>query len=93
MLVHALVPTLALLELQRDVARICAAEDDSYFAAGRWTPHVTVARRMTPEQLSTALSELSGPAAGSAVGQPMTLSRCRRWDGTARRDWLLSGVK
>lgn len=87
-LVHALVPSIALLELQRDVARICAAEDDSYFAPGRWSPHVTVARRMPAAQLPAALSVLSG-ASGSVVGQPVTLSRCRRWDGTARREWLL----
>lgn len=85
-LVHAVVPSIALLELQRDVARVCGAEHTSYFAPGRWAGHVTVARRMRPEQLAAALSVL---ATGGGEGQPMEISRCRRWDGTARRDWLL----
>lgn len=88
-LVHAVVATLDLLELQRDVTRICAAEDSSHFAAGRWTPHVTLARRMTAEQLPAALTVLSALGPGRGAGQPVQLGRCRRWDGTAKRDWLL----
>jgi len=86
-LVHALVPSMDLLELQSAVAGTCAAEPSSYFAPGRWTPHVTLARRMRPEQLAAALTALA-PCSG--VGQPIWITRCRRWDSVARRDWLLT---
>ena len=56
-------------------------------AGGHWVPHVTLAHRMTPEQVALALSLLHGPreADGYAVG-------ARRWDGDARREWVLAGA-
>lgn len=54
-LVHAVVASMALLQLQQAVAAACEAETDSYFAPGRWTPHVTLARRMSVAELPAAL--------------------------------------
>ena len=64
-----------------------AGADLPYMRAGHWVPHVTLAHRMTPEQVAFALSLLHGPreADGYAVG-------ARRWDGDARREWVLAGA-
>ena len=86
-LVHAVVPTVGLLELQRAVAQACGADRGGYFAPGRWTPHVTLARRMAAEQLPGALAVLRHC---SGVGQQVHITSCRRWDSAARQTWLLS---
>ena len=52
---------------------------------GRWTPHVTLGRRFTPAQVGEALA-VDGIAAdlrASVVG-------LRRWDGDAKREYLIS---
>ncbi|MET0692545.1 MAG: 2'-5' RNA ligase family protein [Propionibacteriaceae bacterium] len=85
-LVHSVVPTAELLEVQRVVAGVCGAESDGHFSAGGWTPHVTVARRLPREQVPDALLVL---ASSAAVGHPVRIDSCRRWDGTAKRTWLL----
>jgi len=85
-LVHAVVPTYALLELQQHVAKLCGADDSATFAAGRWTPHITVARRLGSADVGAAL-EILGPLRVS--NELALITRCRRWDGTARRSWLL----
>lgn len=45
---------------------------------GRWTPHVTLARRLSPSQVSTALDvvEATSPSA--------TADACRLWDGQVK---------
>ncbi len=85
-LVHQVVPTVELLRLQRRVAEICGAAASGYFAAGRWTPHVTVARRVPARDLPAVLEVV---ASVSAVEQVATVTQCRRWDSDARRTWLL----
>jgi 2'-5' RNA ligase len=48
-----------------------------------WTPHVTLARRLTAEQTEAALGLLDFTTVrGAAVA-------LRRWDGDARREWRL----
>lgn len=85
-LVHSVLPTLGLLELQRSVADACGAEASSHFAAGWWTPHVTLARRMRADQLPAALAVLRHC---SGVGQSVDVTRCRRWDSVAGETWRL----
>ncbi|NDZ93083.1 2'-5' RNA ligase family protein [Streptomyces sp. SID6673] len=53
---------------------------------GRWTPHVTLARRLDPEQLTRALGALDTRATidGSFVG-------LRHWDGDAKTEHVLGG--
>lgn len=78
-------PDAGLLHLQR---RVVAALDDPVdrhgtFAAGTWTPHLTLARRLTADQVGAALGVL-GP-----VAVPGRLHRMRLWDMTERREhWL-----
>jgi 2'-5' RNA ligase len=85
-LVHAVVASAALLELQRRVAEVCGADPAGYFGPGRWTPHVTVARRVLATQLPDVLAELTSV---SAVDRAIDVTECRRWDSDARRTWLL----
>lgn len=55
-----------------------------YLVPGRWTPHATLARGLTPAQVATALETLGQvePLSGSIVA-------LRRWDSEQRRAWLL----
>jgi 2'-5' RNA ligase len=87
-LVRVVVPSVRLLELQATVwetLRGCPGMPDN-LAPGAWTPHVTLVRRVSPSDLSTAVDVLGGrtSAAGSVAGM-------RRWDGDARRAWALDG--
>jgi 2'-5' RNA ligase len=82
------IPSPALLALQ---AGIAAALDDPVdphdtFAPGRWTPHVTLGRRLDPDQLGPALRQLA--AAASIHGR---LVRARCWDMVAKQEYWLDG--
>jgi 2'-5' RNA ligase len=81
--VRQLVPTVALLRLQEAVASWCGALRGGQFGRGRWSAHVTLARRADAEDLPAMLSLLTGEP------HPATVTGVRRWDGTAKRDWLL----
>jgi len=88
-LVRIAVPSELLLRLQAAVAGALGPDPDDpaatgTLAPGRWTPHVTLARRLAPEQVGAAVQVLGGVPErdGVAVG-------CRRWDGDARREWPL----
>ncbi|HEU5487155.1 MAG TPA: 2'-5' RNA ligase family protein [Microlunatus sp.] len=82
-MVRQVLPSVELLELQQRVASWCGALRGGQFGPGRWAAHVTLARRMTADHLPRALEVLTpGTIETSVTG-------CRRWDGTARRDWLL----
>lgn len=79
-LARLVVPDAALLGLH---AAVCAELDDagSLTEVGRWVPHVTLALRMPPDQLGSAVDVL-GPGPGD-----VRFEGVRRWDGTARRTW------
>ena len=74
-----------LLELQRRVARACKADPAGQFGPGRWSPHVTLARRVSSDHVGKAVTVL-----GSRGEVDATIQRCRRWDGTRRIAWWLS---
>jgi 2'-5' RNA ligase len=85
-LVRLVVPSAPLLELQATVwaaLRDCPGMPDT-MAPGRWTPHVTLARRFRSSDLPGAVDLLGGRTgvAGSIEGM-------RRWDGDAGRSWRL----
>ena len=85
-LVRAVVASAALLDLQHQVVRRLRTPAYWGFEAGRWSPHVTLARRVTREQVGPSLAAL-------AESRPELLTRVRevrRWDSDARRDWLLT---
>ncbi|SDS11493.1 2'-5' RNA ligase [Friedmanniella luteola] len=76
----------ALLDLQGAVATLCGADPAGHFGPGRWTPHLTLARRVPVAQLSAvvqALGDLPELAGASR--------RCRRWDSEQRTTWELTG--
>jgi 2'-5' RNA ligase len=84
-LVHQVVASAGLLELQEQVVRLCG-EGSPHFAPGSWTPHVTLARRVGAAQLPEVLEVLAGL---EVVRLPVRVTRARRWDGDARESWLL----
>ena len=86
-LVHQVVPSVELLSLQNDVGAACGADPTGHFAPGRWSPHVTVARRVEPNQVGPVLTVLTGRA--PVAGRRSHVTSCRRWDGAAKRAWLL----
>jgi 2'-5' RNA ligase len=83
-LVRQVVPSVALLDLQVGVARTCGASAAGQFGAGRWSPHVTLARRMTSAQVGEALDVLGGEELDAVIRD------CRRWDGDRRTAWWLT---
>ncbi|MGD9621281.1 MAG: 2'-5' RNA ligase family protein [Mycolicibacterium sp.] len=82
-LVRLVVPSVELLALQAEVHRLCLPHMPDgplpNVQHGAWTPHVTLARRMAPDQLPQALGlrrlgrEIRGRAAA-----------LRHWDGNAK---------
>jgi 2'-5' RNA ligase len=86
-LARQVVVSTALLALQ---SRVCAALDDPVdphetFGPGRWTPHVTLARRLRSDQVGSALTQLTplAPITGQLV-------RARRWDIAEKREEYLN---
>jgi 2'-5' RNA ligase superfamily protein len=79
-LVRLLVPSAQLLALHARAHDICLpfmpGGPLDHAAPGQWTPHVTLARRVPPAQLSTALSlrSLGRDVRGAVTG-------VRHWDG------------
>lgn len=84
-LVRQLVGSVPLLQLQADVAARCGALRGGQFGPGRWTPHVTLARRIAAHQVGPALQVLEA----ASDDLPARAVRCRRWDGEARTAWWL----
>jgi hypothetical protein len=82
-LVRLMIPSAELLALQADVHALCLPHMSSgplpHTAAGHWTPHVTLARRVAPEKLAEALSlrAMSRDRRATAVA-------LRHWDGNNR---------
>lgn len=75
-LARSIVPSAGLLALQRAVLAAAGAGDgggDGHFAAGRWSPHVTLARRLRLVDLPAALALLGPPSEAQGVA-------LRRWD-------------
>lgn len=82
-LVRMVVPSAGLLSLQADVHRICLPHMSGgplpHTTPGRWTPHVTLARRVPPDQLVTAVMR---PTMFGEI--PATVVGLRHWDGNNR---------
>lgn len=75
-LVRTLVVTAELLALHALVAAV-ATDPVPTSLPGAWTPHVTLARRLTAEQVALALPLLAAPADGA-------LTAARFWDGDTK---------
>lgn len=77
------VASTALLDLQAAVVAALgdeAVDPHGQFAAGAWTPHVTLARRLGPDDLGAVL-EVAGEETADLVGRAVEL---RQWDMTAK---------
>jgi 2'-5' RNA ligase len=85
-LVRSVVASAALLGLQQHVTRTLRTPAYPGFAAGRWSPHVTLARRVGLDQMGPSLAAL----AGSPPELLVRVRLARRWDSDVRRDWLLT---
>lgn len=86
-LVRQVVASAALLGLQAEVAGRCGVEPDSHFAPGRWSPHVTLARRVRVEQLGDVVTAL-----GAVPDLEVAVRACRRWDGDTKVAWDLGSA-
>lgn len=87
-LARVVVPDPALLTLHAAVDSALGETPGSpaNLRPGAWTPHVTLARNLTAEQVGSAVAALAGAPdlLGSAVA-------VRRWDAEVRRAWTVAG--
>ena len=83
--VRQVVPSVGLLELQQRVAEVCGADPASTFGPGRWSPHVTLARRTPVAVLGDVLVALR-----PVPDLDARVSVCRRWDSDRRETWDLT---
>jgi hypothetical protein len=85
-LVRLLVPTTELLLLHSRVHELCLPHMPNgplpHADPGHWTPHMTLARRVAPDQLQPALTlkSLRHDIRGHAVG-------LRHWDGNSKIEY------
>ncbi|MFF3179424.1 2'-5' RNA ligase family protein [Rhodococcus pyridinivorans] len=87
-LARTVVPSIELLELQARVFEVLSECPGipAHIRPGEWTPHVTLARRVPAARIGTAVLAAQTPErqlTGSSAG-------VRRWDGEAKREWLLT---
>ena len=90
-LARLIVPSAALLHLHAEVYRLTlpriTGDPYPHCRPGHWTPHATLGRRYTAEEIGPALAVVNdsgGDLAANGVG-------LRRWDSDERADHLLVG--
>ena len=86
-LVRQVVASKALLDLQQRMVRICRTRAYPGFEVGRWSPHITLARRVGVDRVGPSLAAL----AGSTPELVAQVRRARRWDSDRKLTWLLTG--
>lgn len=86
-LARLVVPSRQLVDLQARTSELVGDADGSrsHTAPGKWTPHVTIARRLTRVELAEAFLRLDS-VQPDLVG---TTSALRRWDGEGKREWTV----
>lgn len=84
-LARLVVPTSELLDLHARMHAAVGEDSLDHLDPGRWTPHVTLARRLTSEEAGNAVRLLS-TSIEDLVGSVVAL---RRWDGEAKREWRI----
>lgn len=78
-LAWAIVPSRALLDVHAAVAGALGVDDEGHSAPGRWTPHVSLALRLSPEERAAGVALLADLP--EAVGE---LVAARTYDGESR---------
>lgn len=90
-LARLIVPSAGLLALHEDVYRLSAPHltgaPFEHCAPGHWTPHATLGRRYTADEIGPALGVVNG-AGGDLAARIVGL---RRWDSDERVDHVLVG--
>jgi 2'-5' RNA ligase len=91
-LARLVVPSSALLALHGRLASAAAGATGApagatppHLGPGAWTPHVTLARTLTADQLSTAVTVIGVCPDISGIGVAV-----RRWDGDTRHEWQIA---
>lgn len=86
-LARLVVPSKDLLTLHGHVSELAEGSGGyrSHTTSGKWTPHVTLARRLTRAELAEAFLRLHA-CPSDLVGETSAL---RRWDGEDKREWLV----
>jgi hypothetical protein len=86
-LARLLVPSAELMDVHTEVHRLCLPHlhpgPMANVLPGQWTPHVTMARRVDPDQVGRALQIVGKEMAGSVIG-------LRRWDGDEKLEYPIS---
>jgi hypothetical protein len=86
-----IIPSAALLDLHAEVYRRSlphmVGEPFPHCRPGHWTPHATLGRRFSAEQVGAALEVVNRSAADVAAD----VVGLRRWDGDERLDYPLVG--
>ncbi len=98
-LARLIVPSAELLALHAVVYRLALPHVDGqpypHCRPGHWTPHVTLARRLTAAEIGPALAvvhEGADEGAGDGAGDGAArMTKLRRWDGDQRIDHILIG--
>ncbi|MFT3899856.1 MAG: 2'-5' RNA ligase family protein [Gordonia sp. (in: high G+C Gram-positive bacteria)] len=88
-LARAVVPSTELLGIHATVLRLAGEHIDGdvdHCRPGAWTPHVTLARRLTAEQVGAAVDVLADAGDFEAVAAGI-----RRWDGDTKAETVLPG--
>jgi len=78
-LVRSLVVSESLLAVRRDVAGRLGPPASSFYADGRWVPHLTLTSRLQPDRLGAAIE-----VSADLVLDSVELTSVRRWDSDAR---------
>ena len=85
-LVRQVTPSIELLRLQSQIAEVYGADPLGQFGPGRWSPHVTLARRVPLGQLGDVVAALDRTADHAVTAR---VRSCRRWDGERKTAWLI----
>lgn len=86
---RSVLPSTELLGVHATVLRLSDGHLDGetdHCRPGQWAPHVTLARRLSVEQLATAL-----PLVSDDADRPVVVGGIRRWDGEAKTETVLPG--
>lgn len=87
-LVRLVVPCEPLLTWQRRIHEVVAPcpHIPGNLRPGRWTPHVTLARKVQPGWLGPGIRQVAADR-----DFPATVVGMRRWDGDRRQSWAVAG--
>ncbi|MBU3751470.1 MAG: 2'-5' RNA ligase family protein [Mycobacterium sp.] len=94
-LARSIVPSAGLLALHEVVFRLAVpyaiGEPFAHCRPGGWSPHATLGRRFTAEQIGAAMNVLTEGAGGAGTEVAAEVVGLRRWDSDQRVDHLLIG--